>query len=38
LRKERDAERDPDSKVKRREEGRTFQRKDPKENKRNMPI
>jgi len=29
LRKDRDAERDPDSKVKRREEGRAFQREGP---------
>jgi len=29
LRRERDAERDPDSKVKRREEGRAFQREGP---------
>jgi len=29
LRRERDAERDPDSKVKRKEEGRVFQREDP---------
>jgi len=29
LRRERDAERDPDSKVERREEGRAFQRDDP---------
>jgi len=29
LRRERDAEREPDSKVKRREEGRAFQREGP---------